>query len=406
MKKEKIIFLLWILLLFSLVIFGKRTSFQVLSDPFPLARINRLILFPIFCLLLVYSSTVKFFLLPNRKTIIFFFLYGLSGVLGTIIFKKYVLFSLFKFFEFMTIIFTGSLVFTLPLHKRKEVSQKIILITLYFMVVFLLFSSYFWILIDPSKAFTITLRGIKILRGYLPTMGGDGVSLWGSIIGIFFFPFAIRNRKYLLLFIGGVITMLLGHSRAAVTAFVLSFLLLSWIIGKKKITFASLLLLSLIFMYKNEIVVNYFRRGGTDEELATLSMRTEIWKASIRTLRSNPIFGTGFDVGGKFLIPKELNVEIQGIHNAFLEVLVDTGIIGFTFWILAIVFTWKGLIKVYKKCKRNFSKNEVIFLEGLIGVMLVFSVVIFTLSILCLGDFSTCLFVGIMIYVEILENLC
>ncbi|MDI9520817.1 MAG: O-antigen ligase family protein [Bacillota bacterium] len=62
------------------------------------------------------------------------------------------------------------------------------------------------------------------------------------------------------------------------------------------------------------------------------SGRLEIWERAFQIWKKNPIFGIGL---GGFI-----SLTGKAVHNTYLLILTDTGIIGFTFWFAAVSFTF------------------------------------------------------------------
>ena len=147
------------------------------------------------------------------------------------------------------------------------------------------------------------------------------------------------------------------------------------------------------------------RRGGTEEEIATLSLRTIVWKEGLENFKESPIFGLGFASGSKFIALENLGYNITSMHNGYIEILINTGAIGFIFWVTAFVMTWLTLIKLYGKVSQNsLMRKEKYILLGIIGVMSVSTITLGSLSIFALGDHSLCLYLAIILYVRALKK--
>jgi exopolysaccharide production protein ExoQ len=87
----------------------------------------------------------------------------------------------------------------------------------------------------------------------------------------------------------------------------------------------------------------YLRRGDSDEQIRTLNSRTELW-------------GQGFDLweqrralGYGFMSARGLFLDTFGLgdaHNAFLEVLVNSGLLGTPVWLLLLFLVGRDTARV------------------------------------------------------------
>ena len=79
----------------------------------------------------------------------------------------------------------------------------------------------------------------------------------------------------------------------------------------------------------------YFKRGAT-----SVSARGDYWRAAVQTFRENPVFGAGPGTFGKtYSKIKPVGAEMAKLaHNDYLEQASDSGLVGFTVY---LVF-WAG----------------------------------------------------------------
>lgn len=81
-------------------------------------------------------------------------------------------------------------------------------------------------------------------------------------------------------------------------------------------------------------IVAFWERGDTQQNLDTLSGRTEVWGAAWELFGEKPLLGHGFmSARGAFLD----NFNLGGAHNAFVEVLVNSGLFGIFWWVALVV---------------------------------------------------------------------
>jgi exopolysaccharide production protein ExoQ len=81
-------------------------------------------------------------------------------------------------------------------------------------------------------------------------------------------------------------------------------------------------------------VVDYFERGETRAQIASLNSRTEVWETAKTAIEQKPMFGYGV-TSSRGLFYDTLNV--GGGHNAAVNVFVELGLVGLATW-LALLF--------------------------------------------------------------------
>lgn len=108
-----------------------------------------------------------------------------------------------------------------------------------------------------------------------------------------------------------------------------------------------------------DIIMNRFDSVSEDGG----SGRIILWKNAITTFNKNCLVGIGINSTLSYNL---LHYGTKGyIHNTFLEVLSETGIIGMTIYVLFLIMLLKLLYSTYKK------DNNTVFLVGTIVAMLI-----------------------------------
>jgi O-antigen ligase len=148
-------------------------------------------------------------------------------------------------------------------------------------------------------------------------------------------------------------------------------------------------------------ITTYLRRGQTDQQLQTMSGRTELWRAGWRMFCDSPFLGHGFQTGvrfggEKFGIARGLNM-----HNGHYQVLADSGLFGYFAWLLFIVpMCWtafKYLIKNHMPLRNETDRQH---LEAWL-VMFIVLFRTFLGQVLVTHQFSTMLYWAMYLYVII-----
>lgn len=176
----------------------------------------------------------------------------------------------------------------------------------------------------------------------------------------------IKSKKQklfiLALFIVLTIALLLSFSRVAIVVGLLGFTGSLFLLKKQNKflnTPLNYLLITLIFLLIvfGELIGGRFYNllVGTED---TLVQRYELIKASLSMFLINPVFGIGLNNFIKFL-PSTSNFLLnnnllQPVHNTYLLILSETGIVGLVFFMLL-------LYSVYKKIQQTSSTQKSVF---------------------------------------------
>ena len=189
-----------------------------------------------------------------------------------------------------------------------------------------------------------------------------------------YFFFTITNLKDRLNKIGFLLVslvILLTFSRGAylsiVFGLIILFLTSSGIKSKIKAITTTMFLVFVLYMIGDKMIINpinyiisrftkLFSDGG--------SGRLVIWSNAINTFLDNPIFGIGINSIREYNLEKYMKG--MYVHNSFLEVLVETGIVGFVIYIIFWVLLLRKasiLSKVQKKAKYILVTLLAIFVQ-------------------------------------------
>ena len=145
-----------------------------------------------------------------------------------------------------------------------------------------------------------------------------------------------------------------------------------WLYAHRKANFKfKLLLLSFfiasivaIFTFSPKVSVDRVFSSGEAISSGTLNGRTIIWAASLEQWAKSPIIGSG--IGGLSYVLTSSHVEYVSAHNTFIQVLVETGIIGFSFYLLLIL----SILYYIQKTPLNERRYLISFLLVVIACQL------------------------------------
>ncbi|MEG0570776.1 MAG: O-antigen ligase family protein [Oscillospiraceae bacterium] len=115
-----------------------------------------------------------------------------------------------------------------------------------------------------------------------------------------------------------------------------------------------------------------------EEEQKLDNGRVTIWKQGLNAYVHAPVFGCGprnvFNALSKYNDTVHVSVDVGGLHNMFLELLVTTGVVGFLLYMIFFIGIICVIMKyVFKKSTRELNKRNKAILSVLIGsvVMLI-----------------------------------
>ena len=171
------------------------------------------------------------------------------------------------------------------------------------------------------------------------------------------------RQRYLLFLLIPLMLKLIAEtgSRGAVISLSVGWLLFVFLLKMKKtfkLLFIIVALASTFYAGQYMLKSDVFRsRIIRTIEIGDTSQRIEIWSSIFPIFIENPIFGVG-ETGYHDNIPKIFGKNVSP-HNVFLEVLIYTGILGFTFFVFLlykIYFKSHYLFRTY-----NFSLPLILF---------------------------------------------
>jgi O-antigen ligase len=218
----------------------------------------------------------------------------------------------------------------------------------------------------------------------------------GLTLGILFIQ-ATKKDKYLLLIIAVVlmgIAIVMTGSRGGFISLVgvLGFLVLMTVVyGDKKhpkekrsflnrkniiVIGSSVLLILVLFSVTIWLGAGESLERGVGFQVADSDFSTgriHFWSTTLEIIRDNPILGTGLDAFGVSFTKYDTwngNLRLEQAHNDYLQMLSDSGIIGFALVILFIFLLFKQSLKVISTSTDRFRRGTAIgALAGCFGIL-------------------------------------
>lgn len=211
----------------------------------------------------------------------------------------------------------------------------------------------------------LVIKRFPGLGGYLGNNAfllSTGLGLYvGSII------FEKRHRKLnLFIFLLLLISILLTGSRTALLLCTVSGVL-SYIfkdrtnfirVYKKIFQFVAIFLVSgiLVFTIAPEAIVNILDRFQNGQE--SINNRFILYSYAIELFKNKPLFGFGINSFLGLTYTNPAMIENTYVHNIFLQLLAETGIVGAFFILIPYFFTWFSTLYLMRKQKKLEERKE------------------------------------------------
>ncbi|MCA9467458.1 MAG: O-antigen ligase family protein, partial [Nitrospira sp.] len=131
----------------------------------------------------------------------------------------------------------------------------------------------------------------------------------------------------------GLVIMLMGMGKTSIVGCLIAGIGFYFLLGNLKASMGFILIMAILVLFgvfANLPMVGYVQKYQSSEMGATLSGRSELWAQSFPVIMEKILLGHGF-VTSKFasLDVEDVSWDAGQLHNAFLEVLYNNGLMGF-----------------------------------------------------------------------------
>ncbi len=255
-----------------------------------------------------------------------------------------------------------------PALKLLEITSILYAVTTIFHY---LFTDIFHSIVFPFVSSTVQQRMLELVNlGYYPGLGFAQPSMAAApmVVGIGLYIARILSNRdavkkidmfmLIILFIG----LIMAGKRSILLWGILTALFTYYFSGekgKKLIRSIKVFTLSLMSLFILFLIMNYFdtvpffsRIVGTIDGLIAgddvTSGRTVLYDRAWELFRENPIFGIGWD---QFLVVTsgQLLARDLTVHNVYLQILTEMGIVGFVIIIIPFAYVYFKTIRTLKK---------------------------------------------------------
>lgn len=217
-------------------------------------------------------------------------------------------------------------------------------------------------------------------------LGGRALgAMFSSIVSVYFITkyFFTKKISYFLLFVVGCLFLMLNFTRIVIVAFVLALIIIAlWLRKFKLMLLFAIIPIIIILLFPSYItlVVKESFRGIEDiSGLRNLSLteipyyikftgREILWYEAITGFVKNPILGNG--TGYSNLSVKLITNGIEQVHNDYLKILCDMGIIGLILYLSIYISMLKKSVRIYLADKVNSRQAYILFIITMLQIII------------------------------------
>ena len=312
-----------------------------------------------------------------------FFIFSCWGALSTL-WSIAPSVTLYKSVEYGTMLVLFALTVSVIRYSAREAHKRLFALQgifdwNWFLIFSLLVSVYIGLLIWPEYGImpNKSVLGFSV-EGALPALSANGVGQLAAIMAIVALVRALlkpgSRLVYVPLLAFSLITMVLAQSRSPILGFVLAVIVVLGVSRRFGFLAIAASLAGAIVLIYSQTILEFLRRGQSDQELMTLTGRTRFWESSLESVRESPLTGYGAYAGGRYVVqgPVTSGDGPTTVHSFWVEVLVDTGVVGFLLVLVGLGAAWLWMFKL-RSYAAEHPISRLLWLEGL-GVLTVMSV--------------------------------
>lgn len=195
-------------------------------------------------------------------------------------------------------------------------------------------------------------------------LGNSGVGVYLSLISSLCLVFLLSRKSIQSWLVWAVLTALFAvglyfsFGRSGWLGFLVAVIAMSMIRYKRLIFIFPFLLLIVVMLIPgfSQRFADISFSSHDDGTVSTLDQRLMYWQAALEVQQQSPILGVGFGVG-RYVVGEYRGMYPNMIHNDYISVLLETGILGLVLFLL-----WQGqwlvsLIQTYRGTFIDFDKT-------------------------------------------------
>lgn len=273
-------------------------------------------------------------------------LYGVLKLFECIFFALFVFYKINKIkVEFLLLIFSTGIIFESLLSISQYVKQESLGGIFYF------FGERTFSGLTPGIA-NVSINGELILRSY-GTFSHPNVLAGFLLLTLTFIMFNLKFKKiigafYVCAIILGTVALLFTFSRIAILFWIISILIFVFSKIRSDFKYKIYLLLILVltvlvsFIFYSPFYLRFIQSSFFEDAVV---LREKLIISGFEQFLKNPIVGTGLNNYFSNVVMRGSVFVFQPVHNIFLLVLIQTGIVGFCYFIWILHKAFGNIIK-------------------------------------------------------------
>ncbi|MEJ5366520.1 MAG: O-antigen ligase family protein [Desulfosoma sp.] len=287
-----------------------------------------------------------------------FLFYAVTGTISGS-YASHPFYAIWKSIELAASILAAITAVSIPTEDHLVTFNEVVIGVLYL----LFFSVCLGAIVFPQRAF-IPSRGIfsYMLQGAILPINPNSVGLIAALVAIHTFssllnPFRMNTKiSTLLRLFFALIILILSQSRTSLIGFSVASILLMLLYKRMfLLILCSIIGFSLFFLGYYDFIVAFVMRGQSRDLFLSFSGRTYMWKTAWTYFLKSPFIGHGLASAGRFDLLG--GGPASTLHGTFVEVAVGTGIVGFSFWIIALVAGCVAILKASMMARQIILNN-------------------------------------------------
>ncbi|MCB0998326.1 MAG: O-antigen ligase family protein [Acidimicrobiales bacterium] len=128
--------------------------------------------------------------------------------------------------------------------------------------------------------------------------------------------------------------------------------------GKRDLMLTSFVAITAIASTVGSQIVAYYLRNEDAEKLASFNNRTLVWEIAIESFERRPLHGRGLTASRSLFLD---DTGLGGAHNAYINVMVDVGLVGLFFWGGLLVLVTVGAWRLRHRVRRTDGADALTF---------------------------------------------
>jgi len=173
------------------------------------------------------------------------------------------------------------------------------------------------------------------------------------------------------LLVVNAVSLIRSRTRGSIGATILAIIvvLLLWLraSGKRDLLITSVVALSAIALTVGGPIVSFYLRDSDASELASFNNRTLVWTIAADIIQARPLHGMGLTASRTVFLE---DTGLGGAHNAYLNVLVDVGLLGMFWWGGLVLLVLAGGWRLRRRVRRTEGASPLTFdTLAIVGLM-------------------------------------